>query len=170
MATTETPNIFDRLGLHLRTAALIVKTSSLFHARSTAKNRDRFLKKTPTPKEMIPHERRIVEQRVVAKIPVRYRAVHDEDDSEIAFAESKEVKVSYSMNVSSGGMYIATKEELPVESLLRLHIFPLSASFYISTLARIMWTDKGGAGVCFEGMRPKEVETLKEYIRNVVKD
>ena len=47
------------------------------------------------------------------------------------------------MNISLGGVFLVTKEELPVESLVRLHLFLPSMPF-ISTLARGLWTDQQG--------------------------
>jgi hypothetical protein len=107
-------------------------------------------------------EKRKVQQRILAKIPIRYWGIRDEE-TEILFEQNLEVKVSYSMNVSLGGIYLVTKEELPVESMVRLHLF-LPSTPFISTLAKVLWTDKQGAGVCFVGMKPREVATLKEYL------
>lgn len=113
-------------------------------------------------KSILFQEKRKVQERILAKVPIRYWSVRDEE-TEILFDRNLDVKVSYSMNISLGGVFLVTKEELPVESLIRLHLF-LPSQPFLSTLARVLWTDVQGAGVCFVGMKPKEVESLKEYL------
>jgi len=118
------------------------------------------------PKDTLFREKRKVQQRILAKVPIRYWSIRDEE-TEILFERNLDVKVSYSMNISLGGVFLVTKEELPVESLVRLHLFLPTVPF-ISTLARVLWTDVQGAGVCFVGMKTKEVESLKEYLTQII--
>jgi hypothetical protein len=110
------------------------------------------------------NEKRQVEKRVRAQIPVRYLPVHEDQQQEISREHHDRVRVSFSKNVSSGGIFLITKEELTVEGLLRLHLFLPSSSEFISVLARVMWTDREGAGLCFVGMKQKELERLKEQV------
>jgi hypothetical protein len=120
------------------------------------------LLKGSMPKDILFLEKRKVQERILAKIPIRYWSIRDEE-TEILFERNLDVKVSYSMNISLGGVFLVTKEELQVESMIRLHLF-LPSTPFVSTLARVLWTDPQGAGVCFVGMKPKEVAALKEYL------
>ncbi len=109
-------------------------------------------------------EKRKIEKRVPAKIPVRYMEVREDVQDEISQEHHDHVRVSFSKNISSGGIFLITQEELTVEGLLRLHLFLPSSPEFISVLARVMWTDQEGAGLCFVGMKQKELEGLKEQI------
>lgn len=162
MAAIENNNIIQHLVSRLKAAVQLVKNASV-PAPAPVKNPQRD-PRTPFS------EKRMVQQRVRVKFPVRYRAIRDEKESEITAEYHDGVQVSYSKNLSEGGMFIVTKEELYFDYLLRLHIFLPSTPVFISTLARVIWTDEEGAGVCFVAMELRDVETLKGYIGKIAQD
>ncbi len=167
MPNTEKIKMLNRLTPHLKAAAQLVKTASLLKiSMANKKTRDRS-PNTNTP--MLFNEKRQVETRVSAKIPVRYRAIKNENETEAAFDHHDDVKVSFSKNVSSGGIFLVTKDELDFESLLHLHVFLPHSPEFVSVLARVMWTDKEGAGLCFVGMKQAELERLKDQIRKITR-
>lgn len=164
MATIENNNIIQHLGSRLKAVVQLVKPGP---------------PKVPTPitdledatrKETVVDEKRLVQQRVRVKFPVRFREIRDEKETEITAEHHDRVKVSYSKNLSEGGMFIVTKEELYFDYLLRLHIFLPSTPIFISTLARVIWTDEEGAGVSFVAMEPPDMESLKAYIGKIAQD
>jgi len=165
MPNTEKIKMLNRLTPHLKAAAQLVKTASLLKVSMS--------KKKPNPKNipvpMLFNEKRQVEARVPAQIAVRYRAIKGENETEAAFDHHEDVKVSFSKNVSSGGIFLVTKEDLDFESLLHLHVFLPHRPEFISVLARVMWTDQEGAGLCFVGMRQAEAAVLKEHIGKISK-
>jgi hypothetical protein len=165
MPNTEKIKMLNRLTPHLKAAAQLVKTASLLKISMSNKKQPDHTKHTPIHFS----EKRQVEARVPAKIPVRYRALKGGDESEAAFDHHEDVKVSFSKNVSSSGMFLVTKEELYFESLLHLHIFLPNTHEFVSVLARVMWTDREGAGLCFVGMKQAELAALKEHIGKIIR-
>ena len=105
--------------------------------------------------------------RIRAKVPVRYWEIRDEE-AEILFEGDQEAQVSYSMNLGTGGLYLFLKERVKVERLLRLHLFLPSTPEFLSVLARVVWVDNFGAGLCFEKIKAKDHAVLKEYLRQAV--
>jgi Tfp pilus assembly protein PilZ len=168
MPNIEKIKMLNRLTPHFKAAAQLVRTTSLLKISMSNKKQSGYSKNTSMP--LLFNEKRQVEARVPAQIAVRYRAIKGENETEAVFDHHDEVKVSFSKNVSSGGIFLVTKEELDFESLLHLHIFLPHTPQFISVLARVMWTDQEGAGLCFVGMKQAEVERLKEQIEKIKKD
>ncbi|GEM_PF-2956656 len=164
MATTKNNNIIQHLGSRLKAAVQLVKT-----AYSQGPIPIKNFENTHLEETFI-SEKRLVQQRVRVKFPVRFREIRNEKEAEITAEQHDRVKVSYSKNLSERGMFIVTKEELYFDYLLRLHIFLPSTPLFISTLARVIWTDEEGAGVSFVAMEPRDMESLKEYIGKIAQD
>jgi len=159
--------MLNRLTPHLKAAAQLVKIASLLKISMPNKKQAGYSKNVTVP--LLFNEKRQIESRVPAQIAVRYRAIKGENEAEAAFDHHDDVKVSFSKNVSSGGIFLVTKEDLDFESLLHLHIFLPHTPEFISVLARVMWTDKEGAGLCFVDMKQAEVAVLKEQIRKIIR-
>jgi hypothetical protein len=164
MATIENNNIIQHLGSRLKAAVQLIKTGAS-QAPVPINNLENH-----SPEETVISEKRMVHQRVRVKFPVRFREIRDENETEITAEHHDRVKVSYSKNLSEGGMFIVTKEELYFDYLLRLHIFLPSTSIFITTLAPVIWTDQEGAGVSFVAMEPRDMESLKAYIGKIAQD
>jgi hypothetical protein len=164
MATIENNNIIQHLGSRLKAAVQLVKIGSSQAPTPILKLEGVF------PEVTVISEKRLVQQRVRVKFPIRFREIRDEKETEITAEHHDRVKVSYSKNLSEGGMFIVTREELYFDYLLRLHIFLPSTPLFISTLARVIWTDEEGAGVSFVGMEPRDKESLKAYIGKIAQD
>lgn len=163
MATIENNYLIQDLASRLKAAVQLVKNASV-QAHIPIKNIEVELQEKPYS------EKRMVQQRVRVKFPLRFREIHDEQETEITAEHHDHVKVSHSKNLSEGGMFIVTKDELRFDYLLRLHVFLPSQPIFISTLARVIWTDEEGAGVSFVAMEPRDVETLKQYISKIARD
>ena len=164
MSETYKNKIFERLSPHLKNAAKAVRTVSSFGFNRGKMSSPQHPKSESSDHGIPFSEKRKIEKRVSAKIPVRYLAIEGEQEHEILEKHHDQVQVSFSKNISSGGIFLCTQEELTVESLLRLHLFLPSSVDFVSVLARVMWTDQEGAGLCFVGMKQKEMERLKEEL------
>jgi hypothetical protein len=118
------------------------------------------------PKGKIILDKRI-HPRFSTRIPIRYRVLHNAKEIEAIDEHNKKTEVSQSADISLGGLRLVTKEVLKLGSFLRLHISVPSKFLFISTLARVVWTTKKGAGIHFVAMKEDDVKILNEYINKM---
>ena len=104
------------------------------------------------------------DSRVSKHISVRYQAVHNEIEIATSETNNENLEVSHSENVSLGGLYLITMETLKVGALLRLHISLPEKLVFITTLARVTWTDQKGAGIHFLALKNEDMESLSAFI------
>jgi len=161
MVTPRKKSLFQSLTPHLKAAVHRLKAAAS-PSRLSPSHPKPSTKSTPT---FI--EKRLIEERVPVKIPVRYMPVKGDKELELRAEDQDKVQVTYSKNLSSGGMFLVTKNELFFDSLLLLNVFLPSSGTYLSALAKVMWTDKEGAGLAFVEMNFKNLEKLKNYLKEV---
>lgn len=105
--------------------------------------------------------------RVPIKIPIKYSLAENEKEFETLDERKNRQKASHSLDLSLGGLYLVAEEVLKVGNILRLKIYLLSESVFISALAQVVWANQKGAGIRFLAMKDADVEALKDYIDKV---
>ncbi len=108
-------------------------------------------------------ERRI-HPRASVKLPIKYRVFDDEPDLTTVPERQKKTHTSYTQNVSLGGLYLVTDQDLNLETFLRLDISLPDYHQDISAFADVVWSNNKGAGLHFAAIKDEDVETLKNYL------
>jgi c-di-GMP-binding flagellar brake protein YcgR len=102
--------------------------------------------------------------RIQVKVPIKYRVLDDQKEIQ-SLLERKEKEIStQTIDLSIGGLYIASEEKLLIGSILRLEMAFSENQKSLSAFAEVVWTNSSGGGVHFLAVQEENVEFLRTYI------
>ena len=104
---------------------------------------------------------RRMDERIAKQIAV---GLHSNSDCYISFSE----------NLSCGGLFLAVDEPLPVGEEVGLRFMLDDSDCFFKTKGEVRWTRDGelsfesesrGMGLCFLDLKPKDQKTIQTYLR-----
>jgi c-di-GMP-binding flagellar brake protein YcgR len=105
-----------------------------------------------------------VHPRVSLKMHVKYLVLNNKKEYTTILDRQKEERISHSVDVSLGGMYLVADHTLPVGSNLRMNIYLPDHSHTIGAYAEVVWSNATGGGLQFEAIKDEDVERLRECL------
>jgi len=94
---------------------------------------------------------------------------------EIRLGSGKDFKNVYMHNISGGGLYLASKENLPVGSTIKMNLFFKEENYHVELEGKITWTNpKGvnhlppGMGVQFKNLSSDQEKFIRRLIHGVL--
>lgn len=115
------------------------------------------------PKAYLQKERRIA-PRIIVRVPVAYAVMQTESEIQSAKEEHRKVRHGHTLDVSLGGLFLASDEPLKESWVLVVSIFIPGAENKLSATAEVVWANETGGGVRFLTMREEDMKTLKAYL------
>jgi len=111
--------------------------------------------------ELLPDERRLY-PRLEINTKLQYRVIRPE--------ESRDKEIEYVKNISAGGISFTSSQDLPVESLLEIHIELPGKEAPVDCLAKVVWIREIAAqdylvGLCFLDLTGGERTRLNRYVK-----
>ncbi len=94
--------------------------------------------------------------RTSLQLPVKYKA-----------GEMQKERFSHTLDVSLGGLFLASDQALVKGALIRMDLTLPKISRMISAYAEVVWTNGAGGGLHFEAMQAEDENTLKNYLSNL---
>lgn len=105
-----------------------------------------------------------VHPRIPIRIPVKHRVIEEQKEIKTIFERKNIEKTGHTLNLSLGGLCLATDQGLNVGSMLRLEIILPEISRMISAFGEVIWSKDTGGGLHFEAMKEEDVDALKGYL------
>jgi hypothetical protein len=115
------------------------------------------------PEAYLLKERR-VHPRIAVKIPVVFRVLDDQEEINDVFEWGKKVKHRHALDVSLGGMFIATDQPLREGNILSLEISIPDTLNELKAMAEVVWSSETGGGIRFLTMNEEDTKSLKAYL------
>ena len=105
-----------------------------------------------------------IHSRVAIQIPVKFRLIEDPVGIDsISDLRKKEV-VTKTMDVSLGGMFIATDEKLNVGTIMNLNFSLPENPGNRSAFAEVVWSNDNGGGIHFLALKEEDLHSLKDTL------
>lgn len=105
-----------------------------------------------------------IHPRVAIKIPLRYRVIDDQKLLDTILDRKKKEKMSVTLDVSLGGLYLVADEDIPVSSILRLDFDIPGHTHVITSFTEVVRNTKNGVGLRFLAMSEMDANALKNFI------
>ena len=105
-----------------------------------------------------------IHPRIPIKLPVKYRAIEEQDVLTTARDRKSKDQNSYTVNVSLGGLYLVTDHIPDLESFLRLEISIPEIHRMITAFTEVVWSNFTGAGLHFEAIKEEDLEVLYNFL------
>lgn len=114
-------------------------------------------------KAFLQKEKRVF-PRILVQVPVAYAVMQAESEIQNAKEERRKEKHGHTLDVSLGGLFLASDEPLKEGWVLIVSIFIPGAEDKLSATAEVVWANETGGGVRFLTMKEEDMKTLKAYL------
>jgi hypothetical protein len=136
-----------------------MRNSSLENEEFQSKN----IGLTRMPKPNIFIEKR-THSRVKINLPVKYRLIEERTVLTTARDLKRNDHTSHTLNISSGGLFLATGYVSGGEGIIRLEISIPEIPYMITAFTEIVWSNETGVGLHFEAIKEEDVEVLHNFL------
>ncbi len=105
-----------------------------------------------------------VDPRFSVRIPIVYRVLDDPEEIVSLLERNKMEKQAHTLNISLGGLFIASAEALKNKSILSLTISIPDLAEKLKAMTEVVWTNERGGGIRFLAMKEEDMNLFKTYL------